>query len=435
MMSRNYGRRPLAGLVTVRALGELGSSAMLPFIVIWAHRDAGLGGAAAGVLFIMQAAGEFGAGLAGGALADRFGHRRLLLLSAAGMAMSYGLLAIATVPAAAIALFLLAGIFESAFHPTIGALVGDMYGEEQLLHAFGVVRVGANAGRVAGPLIGAAAAVVSLPLVFAAAGGLLAGALLAGLALIPRDAPGQPGNEHGDPEPEIPPGTLRALLTDRRLAVLVLAGGLLAITFTWWEADGLVLLRQQHPLGTTAYAALFTIAAAAIVAFQIPVTRRTARMPTGRAMLTGAVLQGAGLTALVFARYGYAVLVIAVLLMAAGEMIYAPTVSAFVTTRAGRHRRASYQAALSITEDIGTAIGPISGLALATATSAAILWAAGATLSALAGTATNLAAAGPPGQPRRPGPAPSQPGTRAGQPVRSELGPEGPATGQGRQRR
>jgi MFS family permease len=402
MMSRNYARRPLAGLVAVRALGELGSSAMLPFVVIWAHRDAGLGGAAAGVLFIVQAAGEFGAGLAGGALADRFGHRRLLLFSAAGMALGYGLLAIAKAPVAAIVLFLLAGVFESAFHPTIGALVGDMFGEEQLVHAFGVVRVGANAGRIAGPLIGAAAALVCLPLVFAAAGGLLAGALLAGLALIPRDVSGQPG----DPEPEIPPGTLRALATDRRLTVLVLAGGLLSISFAWWQADGLVLLRQQHPLGTTAYAALFTIAATAIVAFQIPVTRRTARLAPGRAMLAGAALQGAGLAALAFARYGYPVLVAAVLLMAAGEMIYAPTVSAFVTARAGRHRRASYQAALSITEDIGTAIGPISGLALAAASSAATLWAVGAILSALAGTGTSLAAApGPPEHPGQPEPA------------------------------
>src|SRR5580698_5923219 len=97
-MSRNFAGRPLVGLVAVRTLGELGSSAMLPFIVIWAHRDAGLGGAAAGVLFIVQAAGEFGAGLAGGALADRFGHRRLLLVSAAGMALGYGLLAIAKAP-------------------------------------------------------------------------------------------------------------------------------------------------------------------------------------------------------------------------------------------------------------------------------------------------------------------------------------------------
>jgi hypothetical protein len=45
--------------------------------------------------------------------------------------------------------------------------------------------------------------------------------------------------------------------------------------------------------------------------------------------------------------------------------------------------------------------GPISGLALAAATSAAALWAAGAILSVLAGTGTSLAAA--PGSPEPPG--------------------------------
>lgn len=388
-------RGPLVGLVVVRTFGELGSGAMLPFVVIWAHQTAGLAGAAAGALFIVQALGEFGAGVAGGSLADRFGHRRLLLLSTGGMTLSFGLLAIADSPAPAIALFLLAGMFESAFHPTIGALVGDLFDEQQLVHAFSVVRVGANAGRVAGPVIGAAAALVSLSLVFAAAGALLATALIAGFVLLPRDVPGQPDD---DPDPEIPPGTLRALRTDRRLAVLVLAGGLLSITFAWWEADGLVLLRQQHPLSTTAYAALFALAASTIVVFQIPISRRTTRTPAGPTMLAGAVVQGAGLGVLAFAHYGYPILVIAVLLMATGEMLYAPIASAYVTTRAGRNRRASYQAALSITEDIGTAIGPISGLALATATSAVTVWVTGALLSCLAGT-TALAAASAPTAP------------------------------------
>jgi MFS family permease len=386
---------------------------MLPFVVIWAHQTAGLAGAAAGALFIVLALGEFGAGLASGSLADRFGHRRLLLLSTAGMALSFGLLAIADSPAPAIALFLLAGIFESAFHPTIGALVGDLFDEQQLIHAFSVVRVGANAGRIAGPLIGAAAALVSVSLVFATAGVLLAAALVAGLVLLPREAPSQPDH---DSDPEIPPGTLRALRTDRRLAVLVLAGGLLTITFAWWEADGLVLLRQQHPLSTTAYAALFALAAATIVVFQIPISRRTARAPAGPTMLAGSILQGAGLGVLAFARYGYPVLVIAVLLMATGEMLYAPAASAFVTIRAGRNRRASYQAALSITEDIGTAIGPISGLALAAATSAVTVWGTGAILCILAGGATLAAASSPTrsGPTHRSTPSPSSATSSAG---------------------
>jgi MFS family permease len=78
--------------------------------------------------------------------------------------------------------------------------------------------------------------------------------------------------------------------------------------------------------------------------------------------------------------------------MAAGEMIYAPTISTYITTRAGKNRRASYQAALSISEDIGTAIGPISGLALAAATSPVTVWAVGAFLCTLAGAATHRAA-------------------------------------------
>jgi len=63
------------------------------------------------------------------------------------------------------------------------------------------------------------------------------------------------------------------LLHDRRLGLLVVSGGLLAITFTWWEADGLVLLRELRALGTTSYAALFAIAAAATVVLQMPASR------------------------------------------------------------------------------------------------------------------------------------------------------------------
>ena len=95
-------------------------------------------------------------------------------------------------------------------------------------------------------------------------------------------------------------------------------------------------------------------------------SRRTARLPAAVAKAGGANLQAAGLAVLTLAHDGYPVLILAVLLLAAGEMVYAPTLSAYVTTRAGRRRRASYLAALSITEDIGTAVGPVSGLTLAT---------------------------------------------------------------------
>jgi len=63
--------------------------------------------------------------------------------------------------------------------------------------------------------------------------------------------------------------------------------------------------------------------------FEIPISRRARRTPAGPTMLAGAVLQGAGLGVLALARYGYPVLVVAVMPMAAGEMLYAPIVSAY----------------------------------------------------------------------------------------------------------
>ena len=378
-MSRNTS--VLRGIVAIRTVEALASSAMLPFIVVWAHRYAGLGGVAAGLLFIGQALGEFGGGVLGGGLADRLGHRRVLLVSTVGMALGYGLLSIATDPIAAIALFLAAGIFESAFHPTTAAIAGSVAEEDRLTHAFSLIRIGSSAGRIVGPLLGALAALGHLPAVFALSGGLLLLALLVEVVVVPRAVE---RDVDVDEEPEIPPGTLHALRTDSRLLALVLGGGLLAIGFTWWESDGLVVIRQQTPLGSTAYAALFTVAAAVVVAGQLPLNSLLRGVAAPRVLVGGALTQAIGLSLLAAAGSGYAVLVLAVVLMALGEMAYAPTVSAVVTRRAGQRQRASYQAALSITEDIGTAVGPVSGLAIVKATTAASCWIIAAGLSAAA---------------------------------------------------
>lgn len=372
----------LAGIVAVRTAEALASSAMLPFIVVWAYRDVGLGGVAAGLLFVGQALGEFGGGVLGGGLADRLGHRRVLLVSTLGMALGYGALSVATSPWLAIALFLVAGVFESAFHPTTAAVVSEVTPDDRLEHAFSLVRVGSYSGRIVGPMLGAVAALAGLPIVFAVSGGLLALALLIELVVVPADPARDAGEADG---PEIPPGTLRALRTDSRLRCLVLGGGLLAVAFTWWQSDGLVVIREQTALGSTAYAALFTIAAAVVVVGQLPLNRLLRGLAAPRLLLGGALVQAAGLAVLVAAGAGYPLLVTAVVLMALGEMAYAPTVSAVVSRRARPHRRASYQAALSITEDIGTAIGPISGLAVARATTAAGLWTLAAALSVAAG--------------------------------------------------
>ncbi|GAA3528601.1 hypothetical protein GCM10022222_09550 [Amycolatopsis ultiminotia] len=129
---------------------------------------------AAGTLFIAQAAGEFLGGLAGGGLAVGFGRRRTLPVPLTGATLSCGTLAAVTAPTVAIVVFLAAGVFESAFHPTVATLVGAVPRDEDLPRAHDFLRAGANVGRVAGPLIGAAVALTALSAVFALNGLLLA---------------------------------------------------------------------------------------------------------------------------------------------------------------------------------------------------------------------------------------------------------------------
>lgn len=396
-MSRN---KVLAPVVAVRTIDALASSAMLPFVVLWARNVAGLAGVAAGVLFIVQALGEFSGGLLGGGLADRLGHRRVLLVSTAGMAAGYGLLAAATTPVLAIALFLVAGVFESAFHPTTSAIVGAAVDDRDLARAFSLVRMGVNTGRIAGPMLGSLAALAALHWVFALSGTLFATALAAEWALLPRDRAAAGAQD--DDEPEIPTGTWTALRADPRLRALVIGGGLLAIGLTWWQADGLVVIREQTAVSAPAFAALFTLSAVVVVAGQLPVTRLLASVPASRALLAGALAQAGGLVLLAAGGAGYGLLAAAVVLLALGEMAYAPTVTTAATRLARPGRRASYQAALSITEDIGTAAGPVSGLAMARVATASALWLVAAGVAGAAGFLGRVGAAAPAPQPAEP---------------------------------
>ena len=235
---------------------------MLPFVILWARHDAGLSGSAAGLLFVAQAIGELTGGLIAGMLADRLGHRRILLTATIGMAVGYGSLFGIHHSVVAVAAFFIAGLFESAFHPTVLALIGDIKAGPDLRKSFGVARVCANVGKIAGPLIGAAAATRSLPTVFAVTAVMLGAAVVALAISVPGDSAMSAEEAAGDDADAGSAAALATIFRDGRLGQLVLAGGLLSITLTWFEADGLVLLRAQHPLSTTAYAALFAIAAA-----------------------------------------------------------------------------------------------------------------------------------------------------------------------------
>jgi len=387
-------RRAFRGLVAAFSISSIGFGVMAPFLVIWAHRDAGLTGTAAGLLFVAQALGEVTGGLAGGLLADRLGARQVLLASTCGMALSYGALAFIGAPGLAITVIFVGGLFEAAYHPTAFALVAELKPEEERAGAYGLIRAGGNLGTILGPLSGAAlVAGASVADVF-----LLAGALLAASGLVLLAAlPGRGGHvdlEEGSEEIQAAVPGLRAVAHDLRLALLVAGGGLLAITVAWWEADGLVVVQTQRGFSASTFSIMLAISAATIVIFQIPVSRATKGRPPGTLIAVGALIQGLGLAALALASSGLVFIGAAAALIAFGETLYGPNVSTLVSMIAPPGRGATYQAAVSMSADIGMAGGPASGLALSAGIGARLMWLLALPLGAIAGVAGRRAARG-----------------------------------------
>ena len=396
MSSHPPVRLPAAarGLVAAFGVSAIGFGAMTPFLVLWGHRDAGLSGSAAGLLFVAQAAGELSGGLAGGLIADRLGGRQVLLVSTVGMALAYGALAIVGSPVVAVAVIFVAGLFEAAYHPTAFALLADLTPPGDRTHAYGVIRAAGNLGTILGPLAGAAVvAGGAVADVFWVSGALLATAGLLVVFSLPRAGLPVSLEEEAEEIQAAVPG-LRAIGSDRRLGLLGGGGALLAITLAWWESDGLVIIHAQRPFGTSAFSVMIAVSAAITVLFQIPITRLTRGRPAGALLAAGAVLQAVGLAVLVAASASLAVVVGAVVLIAFGDMLYGPNLSAIVSMIAPRGRGATYQAAISTTQDVGSAVGPASGLALSAALGARLLWLIALPLGAAAGAATARAARG-----------------------------------------
>jgi len=185
---------------------------------------------------------------------------------------------------------------------------------------------------------------------------------------------------------------VQAIAHDRRLGLLVGGGALLTITLAWWEADGLAIVSTQRPFGTSGFSLMLALTAALTVIFQIPVSRITKGRPVASLLAVGAGLQALGLAALTVASLSVAVIIAAITLIAFGQMLYGPNINALVATIAPRGRGVTYQAAISVTQDIGMAAGPASGLALSVSIGARLMWLLALPLGTLAGAATARAA-------------------------------------------
>lgn len=129
-----------------------------PFLTIYFSEEFGKG--KAGFLLVFSQVFSVLANLMGGYCADRYGRKRMMVISAFGQGLSYFVFAFAnspwfTAPWLGFICFAVAGIFGSFYWPASQAMIADIVEEKDRSSVFAIFYTSINIAVVVGPLLGA----------------------------------------------------------------------------------------------------------------------------------------------------------------------------------------------------------------------------------------------------------------------------------------
>ncbi|MFC9910189.1 MDR family MFS transporter [Streptomyces sp. NPDC127197] len=363
---RSAERTRLSALLRLLILTQLafniGFYAVLPFLSEHLGQAIGMAGWLVGFVLGLRTFSQQGLFVVGGALADRYGIRPVVLAGCALRIAGFAWLGHAEQTWSVIGSVLLIGFAAALFSPAVESEVARqavLWEEESggsRTRVLALFTVAGQAGAFVGPLLGALLLAVDFRTACLAGAGVFVLVLAGHAWLLPQRTPGR--------ERVRAKGGLRALLRNRRFLALCCAYGayLLAYNQLYLALPDEVARAtgSQAPL-----AWLFALSSLLVVTAQLPVTRWVGdRLALRRSMAAGLLLIAAGFAVVAVARpagwSGTAGLVPAagfVVLLTVGQMLVAPAARAWVPDLAEDGRLGLYTGALSSVSGLIVLIG------------------------------------------------------------------------------
>ena len=358
-----------------------GFGLVLPFELIYLHDRRGFSLPTSGLIVSAVMVVNVVCAAPAGALADRFGGKRLLFCGAAVSGVGYSSLAFVTHPWQAFLASAVAGVGAGATQPAAGALMTALCTREQRVAAFTVARVAINAGIGAGGvvagLIVASGTIRSFQIIYLLNGATFFG-YLCFLAFVP-DARYAP---KVDQEPG--PRGYRVVLRHRAfLGVLAANFVFVVVGYTLFGYTMPIYARHHAHVGSQAIGAVFAANTIFIILFVIPIARmsRARSRSTLLALMCAAwglaCLIAIGAGAIGTPRDGVIILALSGIVFAVGECLHAVVVQPLIAELAPPALVGRYMAMFGISFSVGLAAGP-SASASALAVSPNLPWLAGA---------------------------------------------------------
>lgn len=362
-------------LCTAAFLNRCGSM-VVPLLGPYLKEQFGLAPTTAGLVISLYGIGAFLGSWIGGKLTDRIGPVRLQVValgsSCVWMLLMTQLQTLATLVPAVFVL----GVLNDMFRPGSNTAAAISAPVELRRKALSLNRFALNLGWAFGPTIGGYLVMVDFRWMFVADGatcGLAAAWLWFALRgwnpAPPPRPPAHAARGHDDP------------LRDRQFLWLMLANLLVLLAFMQYFTTGpRVFVDQHHEKSEVGW--FMAINPILITAFEMPVVhalRRHAALPV---IALGSVAIGIGYLGMLLP-FGVGAVVLAMVVVAAGELLQMPMLGAWVNDHAPDHARGAYNGAYGMTFTLGLVLAPVLGGAVYDAAGAAALWCSCAALSCL----------------------------------------------------
>jgi MFS family permease len=344
-------------LVGAAFVDRVGGTLIFPFFALYITQKFGIGMTQAGLLLGVFSFSGFMGNILGGALADRFGRKVMLLFGLVFSALSSISLGLANELWLFYVLAIMVGLLSDIAGPAWQAMVADILPENKRTEGFGILRVVANLAWIVGPTIGGLLASRSYFLLFI----MDAIASLITAMIIFRFIPETKPEVHGAVEER---GSFLQTLVgytkvfkDRLYLAFIGASILMTIVYLQMYNSLSVFLRDQYGITPQQYGFLLTSSAITVVLLQFWTSRQVKNYPPMLMMALGGAFYVVGFSMFGFVT-AYFLFVSAIVLITIGEMIVMPVSQALAANFAPEDMRGRYMAVFSLAWTIPAMIGP-----------------------------------------------------------------------------
>jgi MFS family permease len=278
----------------------------------------------------------------GGALADKYGRRTMLLL---GLMIS-GTGSILMGLADSLTMFLILsgilGIMGNFGGPARQAMVVDLLPEEKQAEGFGIMRIAMNLAATGGPILGGFIASQSYMLlfIFDAISSLITAGIV--FTVIPETKPESPEDKPEESVMKTMSG-YREVLKDGVFMSFIAVSTIMVLVYMQMNSTLSVFLLSVHGFPLQSFGLLLSMNALMVVIFQFSIAKKISKYAPMKVIAIGALFYMVG-----FGMYGFVSAIhlffIAMIIITIGEMIVTPIQQTAVAIFAPEDKRGRYMA-------------------------------------------------------------------------------------------